>query len=108
MVMSIALSVVTLTAVVLVGILVVRLTADVRALRHEMNHKTGPVITAMGLHHHRASMGKGYYALWRWDGKQWTQVLGVVPPGANAGLPPKEPGQFKGETKKVWVPVAKP
>ena len=105
--MSIALSVITLVAVALVGVLIVRLTADVRALRQQINHRSGAVTMAGGLHHHRASVGKGYYALWRWDGKDWTLVLGIVPPGANTGLPPKEAGQFKGETKKVWVPVSK-
>jgi hypothetical protein len=106
--MSIVLSVVTLAMIVLLGILVLRLTADVRALQKQIRHRSGAVIPAWGHHHHRASIGKGYYALWRWNGKEWTLVLGIVPPGANAGQPPTERGQFKGETKKVWVPVAKP
>jgi hypothetical protein len=106
--MSIALSLVTLAVVVLLGILLLRLTADVRALRQLIKHKSGVVIPSWGHHHHRASIGKGYYALWRWEGERWMLLLGVVPPGANAGLPPKERGQFKGETKKVWVPASKP
>ena len=105
--MATALSIVTLAAVVLLGVLVVRLLSDVQALRKHLKQRPEVVIPAYSDHHYRAPEDKGYYALWRWDNKKWGLVLGVIPPGASAGLPPKEPGQCTGETKKVWVPVSR-
>ena len=104
--MSTALALLTLAGTALVLVLAYRLNTDIQLIRRELKQlkQSARVVIPVARHHRWAAIGKGYYALWRWDGKAWSLVLGVIPPGANAGLPPKERGQCIGETRKVWVP----
>jgi hypothetical protein len=107
-----ALEVLTLAGVVVNLLLLVRLWADMRVILKHLGHlkrDSRIVIPALWQpHHHHRSLGKGYFALWRWEGSKWKLIMGIVPPGADPGSPPQEPGVCNGETKKVWVASAKP
>lgn len=108
--MSTALAVVTLAGTAIVLVLAYRLMADLQVIRSELKQlkQSARVVIPVARHHRWTAIGKGYYALWRWDGKKWLLVLGVIPQGANAGLPPREMGQCTGEMRKVWVPSVTP
>src|SRR5262245_36086785 len=109
--MSIAIALLTLAGLLLVLFLLARLSADMQALRAELKslkRESRVVIPAAWTnghrpHHHHVSMGRGYFALWRWEAGKWKLVMGILPPGMDPGLPPKEAGQCTGETRKVWV-----
>src|SRR5262245_41401599 len=105
--MALALNVLTLTGVVVIGFFVYRMSSDLDDLRKDFKGRKGIARGAMPFmsnHDHQGeSLGKGYFALWRWEGGEWNQVLGIVPPGADPGSPPSESGKCTGDTRKVWV-----
>jgi hypothetical protein len=108
--MSIAIALLTLAGLVVVLVLLSRLSADLQALRVDLKllkRESRVVIPAAWTnghpHHHHVSMGRGYFALWRWEAGKWKLVMGILPPGVDSGPPPRDPGQCTGETRKVWV-----